>query len=35
MLAPSTFALAGILGVPVTMISELSGYMLLVVGAIG
>ncbi|OIW33132.1 MFS general substrate transporter [Coniochaeta ligniaria NRRL 30616] len=35
MLAPSTFALAGILGVPVTMISELSGYQLLIVGAIG
>jgi MFS family permease len=35
MLAPSTFALAGILKVPVTMISELSGYQLLVVGAIG
>ncbi|KAH8909368.1 MFS general substrate transporter [Coniochaeta sp. PMI_546] len=35
MLAPSTFALAGLLSVPVTMISELSGYQLLVVGAIG
>ncbi|KAB5569915.1 major facilitator superfamily domain-containing protein [Coniochaeta sp. 2T2.1] len=35
MLAPSTFALAGILEVPVTMISELSGYQLLIVGAIG
>ena len=35
MLAPSTFALAGILDVEVTKVSELSGYQLLVVGAIG
>ena len=35
MLAPSTFALAGILDVEVAMIAELSGYQLLVVGAIG
>lgn len=34
-IAPSTFALAGILDVPITKIAELSGYQLLIVGAIG
>jgi hypothetical protein len=32
MLAPSTFALAGILGVPMTHVAELSGYQLLTLG---
>jgi len=34
-IAPSTFALAGIFKVPITSIAELSGYNLLLVGAIG
>jgi hypothetical protein len=35
LLAPSTFALAKILGVSLDSIAELSGYQLLVVGCLG
>jgi hypothetical protein len=34
-IAPSTFALAGMLDVALTQVAELSGYQLLVVGALG